>query len=70
MVRERDGERGRRKVGRTYVRGPRWSEAQFALVDRIIADVLPHAHAPRISLADLYRKLCYYPTKLGLARSG
>ena len=60
MGAKRDGSRERRKVGRTYVRGPRWSDAQFHFVHGVIADVLPHAHAPKISLADLYRKLCYY----------
>ena len=40
------------------MRGPRWSEAQLAFVNRVIADVL--SYAPKISLADLYRKLCYY----------
>lgn len=58
MGRERDGEKGRRKGRKPYVRGPRWSEAQRAFVNRVIADAL--SHAPRISLADLYCKVCYY----------
>lgn len=57
MGRERDVERERRKGGRAYVRGPRWSEAQFYFVRSVIEHVL--ACAPTISLARIYRELCY-----------
>jgi hypothetical protein len=57
MGRKRYGDGAQRKVGRAYVRGPRWNAAQFYFVRSVIEHVL--ACAPTISLARIYREICY-----------
>jgi hypothetical protein len=67
MGRKQAGDEVQRKGRRTYVRGPRWSGAQFHMVNSVIEGVL--SNAPKISIADLYRRLCYYhKSRLGGAK--
>jgi hypothetical protein len=58
MGRKRYGDGAQRKVGRAYVRGPRWNAAQFHFVHSVITHVV--SYVPGISLAGLYRELCYH----------